>query len=346
MKFKVIAVLFLAAGLAFLLFMKFKPSNTSQEISPSTSEPKVTLKNRLQNPAPKPLLTNAVELAKSESFNPDCIAEIQSVAELDLNQVSANLVFELAKNSKCNSLPAYLTEAQKLFASTCGVETSTNITEACAAALFLYRSLITNFATRDTDPKDINDPKILFEKIYAKLNQSEIDFASITPLTERYLELEPDSKEVQRIALLTRLFELESNSNAQKDNTALKTELEAIFDKYSDQSTTSDPKVLELGIYLRTNGFTDLQSLLNESQKIITTRPEFSDLGHYLRSSVLWRDGKKTEALEEVQKALALKPKDPRYLETLTKLKKMEPGEKGAYSMSFDASLSVDLNKN
>jgi tetratricopeptide (TPR) repeat protein len=345
MKFKVIAVLFLAGGLAFLLFMKFNPSNTSQEISPSTSEPKVTLKNRLQNPASKPLLTNAVELAKSESFNPDCIAEIQSVAELDLNHVSANLVFELAKNSKCNNLPAYLTEAQKLFASTCGVETNTNITDACASALFLYRSLITNFATRDTDPKDINDPKILFEKIYAKLSQSEIDFESITPLTDRYLELEPDSKEVQRIALLAKLFELESNSNNQKDN-ALKTELEAIFDKYSDQSTTSDPKVLELGIYLRTNGFTDAQSLLNESQKIITTRPEFSDLGYYLRSSVLWRDGKKTEALEEVQKALALKPKDPRYLETFNKLKKMEPGEKGAYSMSFDASLSVDLNKN
>lgn len=332
-KIRFFLVVSILVGLTVTYF--FKPATQAPTPHPPKNQ---TLKATLLEPS-KALKSDVVSSrlktkVKNNGLSQECETFLVGLHEANLARSIETQKNPLSDSDTCVDLPEKLNELKKNAEKFCVQMAS----QECLNALFILRASVTDFLVDDELLETLGDKKIIFEKIYAQLNGEKPNFSKIKKLADVYLKQDPESAQMIRVALLARVASEES-----EDNPEVATEL---FQRYSNQQGNLDLNMIMLGVYLRTQKFSDLEQIKYESLQLIDGNPESKHLGHYIYSYYHWRNGDKQAALESVSKAIEFQKDNQKYQQTLERLKKSQVGTSGHFQLDLDAELKFDLEGN
>ncbi len=191
----------------------------------------------------------------------------------------------------------------------------------CMIAIFNYRAQITHFLTKGIAIEDIDDPKILLDKMMAGMNGT--DYKLNGKIAERLLEVEPTLIPAAEMIVLSRFMVAQTES---KGNPADKKweELEHSLAKLIDIGAISSKQVTEWQLMISLSKNPDLEETKRYAEKIAMQYPDWS-LPLYYQAWAAYKSDDVSGARKLLESARKLDPSDPRPKEALEKIYKKDP---------------------
>jgi hypothetical protein len=243
--------------------------NSSQNPAPS-SLPQVT-----SLPSPRPLSSENKEIYQAPRrlpLNEDtgssaCRAYWKALSELDLNTAfhyPPNPEQKLPAPEGCQETPPALhslhAQADRAcknlydFKNPLTKEAWIQAAESCQSALFHYRAGVTNFATKDLEAKNIHDPKIALDKMFASF---ESDPAKSAEMAERLMELRPDFQQAAMASVIGRFLDAFKNAparDAERGNDPRWEKTENALRRAREMVANDDFQMVEAEVLIATRG--------------------------------------------------------------------------------------------
>ena len=217
-----------------------------------------------------------------------------------------------SKNERCSSVPAALKNLHEHFSKTCGSDANS---AQCLVALYYYRAGLSDFLTRNLKVEQINDPKILIDKVLAN---REINPELSAKAAEKLSELEPSLYEARKAQVLGRLYQ--ATKEAPAGNSDIWGKLDEAIQKAKELGN-SDPELLEAELMselFRSNNTAHAQEKAKEASEDFPNEWR----GPYYAAWALFKDGRGQEALDYLVEAQRRDPGNVRVKEALEGIKK------------------------
>lgn len=322
-----LVILILVSAIALFLWAR-SPTPTAKPVSPAESPSDAPAASGLPSPrkelytAPRTALTPAPgQPAPSEA----CLKLWNDLRGMDLAQ--ADLALPAA--SGCDKLPPELTRWHDQYLQQCAGARS----HACEEALYGYRAAATELLTKDVPLRDISDPKVLTDKMLARL-QSDGKAAGIAEAAERLLELDPDMPYAARASAMSRLEDAQATA-AGKPTDPHWQKVDEALDRASRGKDDPQP-YLETKLYAENVRYADPQRLRESAAEISRAHPALG-VGPYHEAWAEHQAGNRERAVELLREAIRRQPQDPRFQGTLDSIKKGE-------AQPFQVNLSFQFN--
>jgi hypothetical protein len=228
-----VSLVVLILGLVWLTSV----SDSSIENSEDTAADDLLRENRQQMAmfyqTPRQALTMKADLGSEE-----CRQFWSAIRELDLRVQQDEFpdIKQATNSEKCTQVPASLKSLHDHFNKVCGKSTDS---QQCLVALYYYRAALTDLMTKDIPLGQINDPKIVIDKMLAN---REINPVFSIQAAERLAELEPKLYEAKKAQVLGRLYL--SSRNKEGSSEADWQALDKAISQAREMSET-DPELIE-----------------------------------------------------------------------------------------------------
>lgn len=258
---------------------------------------------------------------------PECIEFWNALRGFDLTRGQTEFpdIKAVTKSGRCNSVPAVLKNLHDHFNKTCGPNENS---AQCLVALYYYRAGLTDFLTRNLKIEQINDPKVLIDKMLAN---REINPELSVRAAEKLSELEPSLYEPRKAQVLGRLYMATKEASGANGDAWGKLD-EAI--RRAKELGNSDPELLEAELMselFRSNNMVRAQEKAKEAAEDFPNQWR----GPYFAAWALFKDGRGQEALDYLVEAQRRDPGNARVKEALEGIKKGDANPfKGGISFS------------
>jgi len=156
--------------------------------------------------------------------------------------------------SQCQNLPEPLASLQKDYAEKCAFPSQPTTDEKqkgtktsnCQLASFYYRAQITEYMTRDQNPKDISDLRVLTDKLFARFLT---DPKTAVSVAERMLELDPTYYPAAQTILLADVLTATDNARGNPADPSWQI-VQAALDR-TKRMNPNDPQREEMELFMR-----------------------------------------------------------------------------------------------
>jgi hypothetical protein len=357
-----IAIIVLGISFSVFLLMKpwrnheitaAEPESTSIEAAWEKKSPGA----RPAVPGQPPLKNASAPIAVSPEITKDCREFWQDLRALDLAKTS---LFEKGPEAfpdpaRCKQLPPSFDMAQKVFNEKCRQKFDPKQKLArehdCKVAAFTYRAMTTEYLTRTTSPKDIDDPRILTDKLYAQFATQP---ASALEVAERLRELEPDNYPALQATIFSRLSIAMNPNNEGKLDDKFYSDLRAELTRAQSLNETNkynDWQLKEAEILVSYRERNNPEVVHEKAQALSQSDPK-SGLGPYYLSWHAFKTGNPEEGQKYLAEAIRREPNNPRYQSAGAFLKKVpdfytDPTKKGTpFISNFFTQLMVSPDVN
>jgi hypothetical protein len=200
--------------------------------------------------------------------------------------------------------------------------------ECWQALVFFKAALVTkSFGSRSIEDADAETLVYLF---MAKITQGEIrtptEISALYDITDRLIELMPDSPSALKAAAIPRLV-------SDFENMTKGEALNPTVDAYVDEAlrlNPNDPELQEVSV-LRKLYEPGEKISVNKAEMLVQEKPA-SSLAQYFLAGALENSGRRKDAISAARRAADMEPENNRYQETLRKLQK---GEKNAFMVQL-----------
>ena len=139
----------------------------------------------------------AIQPANALKLSEACSKLWNDLRTLNLSQADRRL----PSPSGCDKLPPNLTSWHETYSKACAKPKSTE----CEIAIYDYRAALTEELTKDIPLNQISDPKVLTDKMLARLRAGQMIPGNVADVADRLLETEPNSPQIGRAALTMRI---------------------------------------------------------------------------------------------------------------------------------------------
>ncbi len=293
-----------------------------------------------------PLPTTAIDPAISQPCR-DLWADIRKINLGDSKLFSGDR-FEVPDTSACTELPETLAMLQKAVLERCSPPAAPVTDEKlkagyaanCQLALFYYRAQITDYMTREQNPDDISDMKVLTDKLFANFMRSPKDAAVIA---KRMLDIDPDYYPAAQTLLFAHLIETADTARGNPNDPGWRT-VEADIER-SRKINPHDPQRAEVGLFVL--------AARNETPEVVGARAQQyaeaypkSPLGPYYLAWSAYRGVNPKEGWRILEQASKTFPGDQRIRETQDEIRK-NPNfylSKDKTNSPFKANLTTQLD--
>lgn len=201
--------------------------------------------------------------------------------------------------------------------------------EECWQALVFFKAALVAHAFGEKDVNGADAETLVYLFMY-KMSQGELrtpsEIAALKEITDRLIELMPDSPSVMKAAALPRVI-------GDFENFSKGTELDPTVDAYIDEALRLNPSDLELQeISLLRKLYEPSEKLsVQKAEMLVQSQPQ-SSLAQYFFAGALEHAGRHKEAISAARRAHELEPENNRYRRTLEKLQR---GERGAFTVQL-----------
>ena len=298
-------------------FILFNQKASVSKIVPQDSKMssrKLFLGARKKNP--KKIQVNAAVTADG------CEELTNNLETIDFNAPVTEWVlnFDQAAFSKCQ-LPVFK-ERLALIQKYCFDEFLES--ECSTHAVFLRAQL------RTRGVEDGEDQELLADLILNEFAGNKPDFKKLTKISEKLMVLDPDQKAYQKLWASSKVVNKLMDGKSAMD-AALDVNERVSPDLWNDPAMNGIKMAMATGLEPgNVEGYA--RGYLSQKSDAVM---------HEVLGWALWKQNRKDEAISELERAIAMKPKDPWLKEQLKKVK-----AKGANANSYEAriTLGVDLN--
>lgn len=307
-------IISLAAGY-FFLYQAPKPvSDPIVQKKSQTSSRKLFLGARKKSP--KKIQGTASDISDG------CEELTNNLETIDFNAPVTEWVlnFDQAAFSKCQ-LPVFK-ERLALIQKYCFHEFLES--ECSTHAVFLRAQL------RTRGVEDGEDQELLADLILNEFAGNKPDFKKLTKISEKLMVLDPDQKAYQKLWASSKVVNKLMDGKSAMD-AALDVNERVSPDLWNDPAMNGIKMAMATGLEPgNVEGYA--RGYLSQKSDAVM---------HEVLGWALWKQNRKDEAISELERAIAMKPKDPWLKEQLKKVK-----AKGANANSYEAriTLGVDLN--
>lgn len=201
----------------------------------------------------------------------------------------------------------------------------------CAAALFFYKSALVANATRDQAISDM-DAQTLSHHLFSMLGLGEMktpgSLLRLEELTDRLIELLPNSPGAYKAALIPRLIQEMNGSSV--ENTE---KLVAALDK-ARELNPNDPQVEDINLFLLTRDGRDIS--VEKAEGVVSAHPESSAAQLFLAKAYA-RHSDYARASGLLAVLAAKYPNDPRIQEAVAQMKAKDYDKLGHFQIGLGA---------
>lgn len=252
--------------------------------------------------------------AAGQKGTPECLEFWNSLRGFDLTRKESEFpdIKSMTKSGRCNSVPPELKNLHDHFNKTCEPGANSN---QCLVALYYYRAALTDFATRNMKIEQINDPKILVDKMLAN---REINPLLSVQAAERLSDLEPKLYEAKKAQVLGRLFIATKNSDASSEETW--NALDEAIQKAKELGD-SDPELIEAELMSELFRPNNIKRAQEKAKELAEDFPD-EWRGPYFAAWALFKEGRGQEALDFLAEAQRRQPENARIKEAIEGIKK------------------------
>jgi len=298
---------FLAGGLVTLIasllwLTSFLGDSTEMGSSESLSDDSLRENNQqmaMFYQAPRDALTLKQGLGSKE-----CNEFWGALRSLDLRVQQDEFpdIKQQTQSEKCTEVPVNLKNLHDHFNRMCGKKVDS---QQCLVAAYYYRAALTDLMTQGLSISQINDPKILIDKMLAN---REINPLLSVQAAERLAEIEPRLYEARKAQVLGRLFMASQNKegNSETDWGALETAIER-----ARELGESDPELLEAELLSNLFKGSNGKGAEEKAREISEDFPR-EWRGPYYLAWALFQEGRGQEALVALNDALLRDPDNQR----------------------------------
>jgi tetratricopeptide (TPR) repeat protein len=302
-------VLFLLAlAIATALFWLRRPAPAPQkpvretQPAPQLPQPRKELYTAPRTPIAPP---------RAMGISTACAQFWDGLRGLDLSQKDTHF----PSAAGCELMQPTLQKWHKLYLEACKV----GRTDACDEALYGYRAAVTDSLTEQVPLAEISDPRVLTDKMVARLLRENGSPADVADVAERLLQLDPDMPQAARAAAVSRLSAAQSAAGKPDDPLWKKVD-EAL--EQEGRSIEADPRsYYETRLYAENLRYSDPERLRERAEEISKQRPELG-VGPYHEAWAEFDSGHKQRAIEMLQEAIRREPGDARFRATLENLQR------------------------
>jgi hypothetical protein len=272
-----------------------------------------------------------------EKVSPECVSFWTSLRSLNLDESFRfpPKAMSLPPAGPCGSPPQALAAAQERYARDCaGVQQMYRpemdqaqwmaAVSPCYMAVSLYRANLTEWLTKDQKLSDITDPKVLSDKLAARLFENPAGAADVA---ERLLELEPELYPAAKVAAVSRFLEAQTEGGGDTRN--------PVWNKLEDaiarmkKMNPSDPTATEMEIVAEIMRSQDPAGMRNRIEALREKNPALAD---YFTAWMEYKGNNTEGAVRLLEAMIAKGNQDPRVRQTLARIQK---GEKDAFQMQI-----------
>ncbi len=287
---------------------------------PASPAPETPIAAKAEPPAARSALITAprkpLDVKPGPGLPESCLRFWNELRQLDLAEKNVRL----PTASGCAGFPPSLAQWDAAYRANCEPAP----TSACEESLYDYRAAVTELLTAGTKVSDISDPKVLTDKMIARLHSG--DSAAVAEVAERLLDLQPDTS-TARAAVISRLRDAEGAAGKPDDPRWKK------VDEDFDRAGNADPKLLlDAKLYAENLRYLD-PAKLSETAGEISRRNPTLGVGPYHQAWAEYQSGNRAKALELAEEASRREPADPRFRATLEGLKR---GEGDPFTVNFN----------
>ncbi|NBX77086.1 MAG: hypothetical protein EBQ92_11065 [Proteobacteria bacterium] len=264
---------------------------------------------------------------EGKEVTPECLEFWNTLRGFDLTRGQSEFpdIKAATKSERCSSVPPALKNLHDHFNKTCGPKANS---AQCLVALYYYRAGLSDFLTRNLKVEQINDPKVLIDKMLAN---REINPELSVKAAEKLSELEPSLYEARKAQVLGQLFLATKQASGANGDAWGKLD-DAI--RRAKELGNSDPELLEAELMselFRSNNTARAQEKAKEAAEDFPNEWR----GPYFAAWALFKDGRGQEALDYLVEAQRRDPGNARVRETLEGIKKGDANPfKGGISFS------------
>lgn len=318
----ILPIVALALILSWFLAPKPKP-----DIAPAHAEVPVKKEESAPPPAApaarNPVYTaprTPIKAAANAGVPETCVQFWNQLRGLDLTQKDLNMP---GTPPECaGKIPQKLQALHQNFLQGC---TGANAGKPeCEGALIFYRAGITDYLTKDTPVADINDPKVLTDKLLARGQEQNgqpiTDGKAMGDIAERMLQVDPDSRPASQALLTSRIADATKAAGKPDDKAWEQVERALDHDQRTAQQGSSEQRQsLENRLFVDTMRYPTADQLADRAADISKRYPQYG-VGPYYSAWAEFRNGNKERAKELLQEAMRREPNEPRYQESWQQL--------------------------
>jgi tetratricopeptide (TPR) repeat protein len=256
-----------------------------------------------------------IHVQASATLPAACLDFWNQLRGLDMSQADLSLP---ATPAACDKIPAELAKWHQQFLLACA---SGKRSPACDAALYDYRANLTEAMTSQTPLKEIADPRVLTDKMVARLLHDNSNPEQVADVAERLLELNPGLPEAIHADAVSRLNA--AQLAAGKPDDPRWQSAEKALDQMSAIKDSDPRSYYETKLYEDFLRYMDPDKELDQAEQVDREHPELG-VGPYHEAWAEFQNGDKQKAQEMLQEAIRREPNNPRYQATLEGLKSGE----------------------
>lgn len=319
-------VLFLALGILWWRPWSHEsaPVEGDEAPVPLTESSNATAQTKQKNffQAPREPLPNAT---LEPAISPRCRELWADIRKLNLgdSRLFSGDRFDIPNVASCTQLPKNLELMQNTVLEKCNPSAAAISEEKgkkvwaanCQLALFYYRAQITDYMTRDQNPQDISDMKVLTDKLFANFVTNP---KSATAMANRIMDIEPNYYPAAQTLLFVHMMEAAEIAPGQPKHAVWQT-VEADLER-SRRIHPRDPQRAEIELYLLATRNESPEIVAAHAKRYAEVNPTSPSGSYYLAWSA-YRSGKPNEGWQILNEANRKFPGDQRILGTLAGIK-------------------------
>lgn len=286
------------------------------------------------------MVTDSERLKSNISINDQCFEKLESLRQLDLNTlfVAKNLVVndsndetvllnvklpQLDKAVCAYTRDNYLLDAIDGYKNTClGIasnQVSKKMAQRCQNAIFKIRYFATEILTSGVPFNEINDIKILTDKLFASFASGNLYNAS--EIAKRFLDFDPGYSPAHKAIIVSKFITIVSTKEIDK-YMALKKEFQDIIEKSSEiDAIKRDKEIVEMNLLSTLLSPMDNEykkKFFNEIvEKNSNSNEYFSAFGNYCLAAIEFKNKNTDGAIAFLKKAISIYSNDARFINTL-----------------------------
>lgn len=191
----------------------------------------------------------------------------------------------------------------------------------CVIAIFNYRAQLTHLLTRNIPIEDIDDPKVLLDKMMAGMNGS--DYHLNEKVAERLLEVEPTFVPAAEMIVLARFMIAQSEARGNPNDKKWE-DLERSLQKLIEVGAITSLQVTEWQLMMALSKNPDPEETKRYAERIASQYPDWS-FPLYYQAWAVYNQQDAQGARKLLETARKIDPNDTRAKEAIEKIYKKDP---------------------
>lgn len=264
----------------------------------ATDSPTAAAPAEMPAPPPRRELFTAprarIEPGKTMKISEACAKFWDGLRGLDMAQKDR----KLPPSTACKDLPPQLSKWQSQYEQACANPAS----QQCEMAIYDYRAALTEEMTKDVPLNTISDPKVLTDKMLARLRADKMDANAVADVADRLFEAQPDMPQAARAAVSMRIQAAAQSAIGKPDDPIWK-KVDDALDRSKQSQDPGSRGMLDSKLIADRYRYNDPDKAAQEAENVSRQYPK-SAAGPFHEAWAAFDKGDKQAAMEHLRECV------------------------------------------